>query len=111
MSAAMTAYEAVDEYLMARFRLRLEEALCDGCFIGRVGVLLADHAKIMPRLVRSIVEEDGGVSNTYEGILVLDEIWYQFRCHVFVDGGGQRFLADVSEFEPVEWRARVAMPG
>ena len=31
-------------------------------------------------------------------------------CHVFVDRGGDRFLSDVSEFEAVEWRTRLAMP-
>lgn len=106
----MNAYEAVDDYLVATCRLHLEEVLCDGCYVGRLSPLVGDHARIMPRLVHSVAEEDGGVSNTYEGILVLDEIWYRFRCHVFVDGGGQRFLSDVSAFDAVEWRARVAVP-
>jgi hypothetical protein len=105
----MNAFEAVDDFLVANYRTHLEEVLCDGCFVGRVGILLADAARIMPRLVHSAVEEDGGVANIYEGILVLKDIWYRFRCQVFVDQGGQRFLSDVSAFEAIEWRARVAV--
>lgn len=106
----MTAFDAIDEFLTANFRLRLEDVLCDGCLVGRLSVVLGERARIMPRLLQSIAEEDGGLSNTYEGVLVLDDIWYRFRCHVFVDRGGQRFLSDVSAFEPIEWRARVKVP-
>jgi hypothetical protein len=105
----MSAFDAVDDLLMAKHRLRLEDVLCDGCLMGRLNVVLGDAAKILPRLVGSTVEEDGGVANVYDGILVLDGVWYRFRCHVFVDGGGQRFLSDISAFEAVEWRARVAL--
>lgn len=105
----MNAFDAVDELLMAKYRLHLEDVLCDGCLIGRLGVAFGDRARLMPRLIRSTAEEDGGLANAYEGILVLDGVWYRFACQVFVDRGGQRFLSDVSAFEAVEWRARVAM--
>jgi hypothetical protein len=105
----MSAFDTVDDFLMATHRLRLEDVLCDGCLMGRLSVVLGDGVKIMPRLVGSTVEEDGGVANVYDGILVLDGIWYRFRCHVFVDGSGQRFLSDISAFDAVEWRARVAL--
>ena len=61
-------------------------------------------------LVRSEREDDGGLCNTCEGTLAVQGVAYRFRCHVFVDRGGARFLSDVSEFAPVEWQARVAMP-
>jgi hypothetical protein len=105
----MSAFDTVDDFLVARHRLRLEDVLCEGCLMGRLTVVLGDGARIMPRLVRSTSEEDGGVANIYDGILVLEGVWYRFRCHVFVDGGGQRFLSDVSAFEAIEWRARVAL--
>jgi hypothetical protein len=106
----MNAFDAVDEYLVAKYRWHLEDVLCDGCLVGRLSTILGERARIMPRLIRSTAEEDGGLSNRYEGILMLDDIWYSFVCHVFVDRGGQRFLADVSAFEAVEWQARVAVP-
>lgn len=105
----MTAFETVDTFLMANHGLRLEEVLCEGCLMGRLGATLGD-ARVMPRLLRSTSEEDGGVARVYEGILVLDGVWYRFGCHVFIDGSGLRFLSDITAFDAVEWRARVAIP-
>ncbi len=106
----MKAFAAVDQFLTASHGLRLEEVLCEGCLMGRLGAMLGDGARIMPRLVRSTAEEDGGVANVYEGILVLDGVWYRFGCHVFIDGSGERFLSNITAFDAVEWRARVAIP-
>jgi hypothetical protein len=105
----MTTFDAVDDFLMAHFAMRLEDVLCDGCFVGRLGSRLADNVKLLPRLIRSAAEEDGGVCNAYRGVLILDGVWYRFACQIFVDGGGQRFLSDVTEFAAVEWQARVAL--
>ena len=106
----MDAFETVDEFLVAQYRRHLEDVLCDGCLIGRLSPLFGERARIMPRLIRTVTEEDGGQSNAYEGILVLDGVWYRFACHVFLDRGGQRFLSDVSQFEAVEWQAQVKVP-
>jgi hypothetical protein len=106
----MHAFDTVDEFLLARYRLRLEDVLCEGCSMGRLSVLLGDRAKILPRLVQSTQEEDGGLANDYDGILILDGVWYRFQCHLFIDSSGQRFLSDVTAFEAIEWRARMAMP-
>ncbi len=57
-----------------------------------------------------MTEDDGGVSQTYDSALAVAGVWYRFACHVFVDRGGERFLSDVTEFEAVEWAARLAMP-
>ena len=105
----MNAYEAVDEYLAANYRSRLEEVLCDGCFVGRLGLVLDGIVKVVPRLVASAPERDGGLANSYEGVLMLQGVWYRFRCQIFVDRGGQRFLSDLSEFTAVEWQARAAL--
>jgi hypothetical protein len=105
----VSVFDTVDDFLMANHRLRLEDVLCEGCLMGRLGAALGEGVKILPRLLRSTVEEDGGVANIYDGILVLEGVWYRFRCHLFVDGGGQCFLSDISAFEAVEWRARVAL--
>ena len=105
----MSVFDTVDAFLMANHRLRLEDVLCEGCLMGRLSVVLGEAVRILPRLLGSTVEEDGGLANVYDGILVLQDVWYRFRCHVFVDGSGQRFLSDISAFEAVEWRARVAL--
>jgi hypothetical protein len=107
---AMNSFETVDEFLVASYHRNLEDVLCDGCLIGRLSTQFGERARIMPRLIRSTREADGGLANAYEGILILDGIWYRFACQVFVDQGGQRFLSDVSAFDAVEWRAEVKIP-
>ncbi|HXZ01706.1 MAG TPA: hypothetical protein VEI03_17055 [Stellaceae bacterium] len=104
------SFEKVDEFLVAQHHRHLEDVLCDGCLIGRLSPQLGERARLMARLIRSVREEDGGLANAYEGILVLDGIWYRFACQVFIDQGGQRFLSDVSQFEAVEWRAQGKVP-
>ncbi len=103
----MSSFDKVDEFLVANFRRHLEDVLCDGCLIGRLSTQFGERARIMPRLISSTREADGGLANAYEGILVLDGIWYRFACQVFIDEGGQRFLSDVSAFDAVEWQAEV----
>jgi hypothetical protein len=106
----MNSFDEVDEFLVATYRRHLEDVLCDGCLIGRLGTAFGERARIMPRLIRSTVEEDGGLANAYEGILVLNDVWYRFACQVFVDRGGQRFLSDVSAFDAITWQAQLKVP-
>ena len=37
------------------------------------------------------------------------EVWYRFRCQVFVDGSGLRFLSDIQQFEAVQWQVHLPM--
>jgi hypothetical protein len=106
----MSSFDGVDEFLVATYHRHLEDVLCDGCLTGRLSTAFGERARIMPRLVGSTAEEDGGLANAYEGILVLDDIWYRFACQVFVDRGGQCFLSDVSAFDAIEWRAQLKVP-
>jgi hypothetical protein len=106
----MDHFGSVDDFLAANYRTGLEEALCDGCLTGRLSIVLADVATIAPTLIHSEREDDGGLCNTYDGVLTVQGVSYRFRCHVFVDRGGARFLSDVSEFRAVEWQARVSVP-
>jgi|SRR6185437_12554094 len=107
----MNAFEAVDGYLRATYRLELEDVLCEGCAFGRIGGALASAARIIPRLIRSEAEDDGGEFALYEGVLILDGLWYRFGCRLFIDGGGLRFLSEISDFEAVEWKIRLAATG
>ena len=84
----MNEFKHVDDYLSAGFGIGLEDVLCDGCLIGRPDIRVADTAKVLPRLLRAEKEDDGGEYRTYEGVLILDGIWYRFACHIFVDASG-----------------------
>ncbi|HZL59023.1 MAG TPA: hypothetical protein VFC38_04930, partial [Stellaceae bacterium] len=70
---------------------------------------LSDIARIIPRRVHFAAENDGGEASTYDGIFVLEGVWYRFRCQVFVDGGGLRFLSDIQKFEAVQWQVHLPM--
>ena len=105
----MSEFEPVDAYLMATYGIGLEDVLCDGCLIGRPEIRVAGAAKVLPRLLRVEQEDDGGEYRTYEGVLILGDVWYRFACHIFIDAGGGYFLADVSDFASVEWKVRLAV--
>ena len=105
----MSEFAQVDEYLSATYGIRLEDTLCDACLIGRPDIRLTQVAKILPRLIRAEREDDGGEYRAYEGVLILDSIWYRFACHIFVDAGGSYFLADMTSFASVEWKVRLAV--
>jgi len=105
----MTEFKTVDDYLLASYGIGLEDVLCDGCLMGRPDRRVAEVAKILPRLTRAEKEDDGGEYRTYEGVLILDGLWYRFGCHIFIDAGGGYFLADVTGFTAVEWKVRLAV--
>ncbi|HVA13137.1 MAG TPA: hypothetical protein VNF99_07800 [Stellaceae bacterium] len=107
--APISAPKAVDDFLEAQYGLGLEDVLCDGCLIGRLDQRLGATARVVLREQRIEREDDGGEFGTYAGVLILDGMWYRFDCHIFVDAGGQCFLADLGSFEAVEWQLRVAV--
>jgi hypothetical protein len=96
------AFNAVDDYLAEHHRIGLEEVLCYGCYTGRLPVILADVAKLAVRpLYRHVDEGDRGMALSYEGVLTVNGLAYRFRCSIFGDRGGERFLSDVADFAPV----------
>lgn len=105
----MDAFTAVDRLLTGRYQVGLEDVLCEGCLSGRLPALFAGDAAIACRCTRKHADEDGGRSFTFEGTFMLADVRYNFRCHIFADAGGQRFVSDVALFEPVEWETRMAL--
>lgn len=101
--------KTVDTYLHAQFGLGLEDLLCDGCLMGRLDQRLGTGSRLVLREQRIEREDDGGEFGAYAGVLILDGLWYRFECHIFVDAGGQCFLADLGTFAAVEWKLRVAV--
>jgi hypothetical protein len=107
--AGMDEWQAVDEFLMATCRTELETVLCDGCLTGRLGLVLDGIVKIAPVLLEGELAPGGGSDLAYAGILTVEGVSYAFRCRIFVDRTGQRFLTDVAEFRAVGWEARVVI--
>jgi hypothetical protein len=73
-------------------------------------IYLADAVHYTSKRIDRCVDEDGGVSEMFEGTLTVEGIESRFRCATFVDRAGGRFVSDVGEFVPVEWRARLVVP-
>jgi hypothetical protein len=105
----MDAFIVVDRFLRNRWRVALEDVLCDGCLTGAVPTALEDDISVIRRCTHVEAHEDGGQSFTFEGVFVLMGVRYGFQCYVFADPDGQHFLAHVAEFEAVEWATRVAI--
>lgn len=100
----------LDEYLRSRFGVTLERALADAT-AGVVTLALGRCVEIVADPVGSYVHDDDGLSESYAGTLAVEGVTYRFRCTVFTDGGGERFIESVDELEPVEWGVRLILPG
>lgn len=108
-AAPVSDAKNVEDFLEARFGLGLEDLLCDGCLMGRLDQRLGVAARLVLREQRVEREDDGGEFGAYAGVLILDGVWYNFACHIFVDAGGQCFVADIGTFEAIEWKLRMAV--
>src|SRR5208282_4764808 len=102
MAVGMTkhAFDVVNDYLYAVGQIDLERVLCEGCVSGRVPLIVAEYANIRPELTHRVVEDDGGVSETYQGMLTIVGVTYRFICHLFIDTDACYFVSDVGVFEP-----------
>ncbi len=99
---------ALDAYLANRHGLRLEQLLTDAT--GGQRRRLPRGFDIVCDSVGAHVYDDGGASEQYQGMLTVDGISYRFRCSVFIDGGGARFLETLDELSVVRWEVRLAVP-
>jgi hypothetical protein len=103
------ASDAVNAYLTGRFGFGLETLLADAT-AGRLAPSLAGSITIACDPVGTFDYEDGGTSALYQGLLTIEGVIYRFRCAVFTDGGGARFLESVGELETVRWGVRLVLP-
>jgi hypothetical protein len=69
---------------------------------------VAKHA--VRQLQRHVDEGDRGMAPGYEGVLTVNGLAYRFRCSVFVDRSGERFLSDVADFAPAAGCGSAARP-
>jgi hypothetical protein len=104
------ASNAVNAYLNSRFGLGLEQLLADAT-IGRPAPSLAGSVTVACDPLGSFDYEDGGSNALYQGLLTIEGVVYRFRCSVFIDAGGARFLESVGELETVRWGVRLVVPG
>src|SRR3954451_20084513 len=100
--------DTVNAYLEARFRTGIEQVLLDATG-GHVPPALASVIKVIYGRFDIRRHPDGGVSEGYAGTLTIDGLTYAFRCWVYFDADGGRFLSDLSEFSPVWWQPSIQL--
>ncbi len=102
--------DAADAYLTSRFNTRLEQALLDLIndrpSPARAALTAIDAARFDSRR-----HADGSISEGYAGRLTLQGVAYSWRAWIYRDVDGARFLSDLSEFSPVDWRAAIRLAG
>ena len=99
---------ALDTYLFARFGISLERAVADAT-AGVVSLRLAGAVQIACDPVGRYAYPDGGVSEQYQGVLTLEGVTYRFRCSVFEDAGGGRYVESIGALTAVGWAVRLSL--
>jgi hypothetical protein len=104
------ASDVVDAYLAHHHRVGLEEVLAEGTR-GFLPIVLADVARISAECLESYRHDDGALSETYRGLFTLNGAEYRFKCVIYTDVDGARYVIDVQEFVAVQWTAQVHVIG
>lgn len=106
------AGDALNAYVASRFGTTLERLLADATLgaapsSGRLG----DSLSVTCDPIGAFIYEDGGASELFQGLLTIEGVTYRFRCSVFTDAGGARFVESIGELETVRWGVRLTVPG
>jgi hypothetical protein len=99
---------ALDTYLLTRFGISFERAVADAT-AGVVSLRLARAVQIVCDPVGRYAYPDGGASEQYQGVLTLEGVAYRFRCSVFEDAGGARYVESIGELAAVGWGVRLPL--
>jgi hypothetical protein len=105
-----TPSDAADAYLTSRFNTGLEQVLLD-LIDGYPSPARTALTGVDAECFDTRRHPDGSVSEGYAGRLVLQGVAYSWRAWIYRDIGGARFLSDLSEFSPLDWRAAIRVAG
>lgn len=103
------ASDVVDAYLTNGWGIGLEQVLAEAT-MGLISLHIADAVKVASERVGVFAHGDGGATELHQGTLALEGVTYRFRCSIFVDSGGARFVSDIAEFVPLGWETRLRVP-
>jgi hypothetical protein len=76
---------------------------------GRTRQDLADVVRVTAGCLDRSRDEDGALTELYEGVLTVQGVRYGWRAAFYTDLDGERFVADLVQFRPLDWRARVRL--
>jgi hypothetical protein len=104
----LAAEDAVNQYLIEHHEVCLEEVLSDAVD-GRTRQDLAEVVQVTAGCLDRSCDEDGAVTELYEGGVTVQGLRCGWRAAFYTDLDGERFVADLVEFQPLDWRARVRL--
>jgi hypothetical protein len=99
----MSPEEIINNVLVEQHGTTLEDVIAEATE-GRAGTARVSSTAI--RLDR-FKDEDGSVSEFFEGVLTVDDVRYRWQASVFTDVDGAKFVTDIRDFKPLDWRARM----
>jgi len=102
--AAMAPEDALNLFLLENFGIGLEEALTLA-IERRTRPQFEDRLTGSAQRIDHWRDEDGAVTELFEGLLTVDGIRYSWRACVHTDLDGDRFIANIGHFVPLDWRA------
>ena len=103
------ASDVVDAYLTNGWGIGLEQVLAEAT-MGLISLHIADAVKVQSERVGVFAHGDGGSTELHQGTLTLEGVTYRFRCSIFLDADGDRFVSDIAEFTPLGWETRLKVP-
>jgi hypothetical protein len=100
--------QAANAHLANAYGIDLPQLLADAT-LGRVPPALRRALHLGParRTDWYVDDENGGVSEIFEGTLALEDVTYNWSCAVVTDRRGARSVSHVAAFVPVEWKLRL----
>ena len=105
---SLAAEDAVNQYLIEHHEVCLEEVLSDAVD-GRTRQDLTQVIQVTAACLDRSRDEDGALTELYEGVLTVQGVRYGWRAAMYTDLDGERFVADLVQFRPLDWRARVRL--
>jgi hypothetical protein len=100
--------DAVNAYLMEHHEVCLEEVLAEAVE-GNATPVKGAALQITAKCLDRVRDEDGALAELYEGTLSLQGVQYAWRASIYTDVDGGRFVADLGEFKPVDWKASMRL--
>ena len=105
---SLAAEDVVNQYLIEYHEVCLEEVLSDA-IDGRTQQSIDAVVHVTAGCLDRSRDEDGALTEFYEGVLTVQGVRYGWRAAFYTDLDGERVVADLVQFRPLDWRARVRL--
>lgn len=98
--------DVVDRYLADRFQIGLEQTIVEASK-GAVPAILAGAVEVTLTQQGRYDYADRGQAFHYHGTISVEGVTYWYRCWIYQEIDGGRFMTDLSEFAAHDWRVGI----